>query len=627
MLQHNVFDQLRNLVTMPSASGDDARGGGAAADGAVPALAPGAKPASGDCAPGSPTRSKSGIRKASEESLPKGKPSGTSNGNHKQSENSAGKGQDANGAPTTAAAAMEPGTSLTGNIFAKSSRGSSLVTRSFEMSGLPGRTANGRSATKGAQKPHTDSTVVVASRVMSARRVNPRPKGLSRRHAVPEPGSLFDIIVKNPRTRLFVRPMAWVDDHARHLNVTWRALPDVDTVPLPPAALSAYYDIHNIHLDVNRIFLPCTRNEAPIGDVLPRLYPRGSLLSLRADSFSEMRMWFDSRVYRFAMRVECLWRWPFHPHERDPGASFATESTLDAWSDDEGSEGVRRSPPHGGKPMLAYVGRDWLKGLRSRHPRVVPGHPANGPVTRLGLLQEKQLLPADPERDPRFASILIAMAQEHVYPSSCPAPARFPGTVPPRLDVAPEFRDVTVRLLVHGLNGDFIVYRATVPADYLRRFHHPLRAFGGGSPGLEIEMTRVAESPRLGLRERLGAALGEDVVGPIFEDLVVREREHLTPDTERWTPQPEDGDGPPANGVASARETVAEGVEQEGQSAANARLGEGGSETRDSPGRGKRQRKDHDTPCLDGTCEDSGDRSGKKRRLHDEKRETPPLSN
>lgn len=607
---HNVFDQLRNLVTMPSAS-DDARGG-RAADGAEPAVvagpAPGAKVA-GDCA-ASPTRAKTDILRAWEESLAKGTPYRPVNGNGE------------NGALATATGSMAPGSTHTANVFGKLNPGSTVVVQSCETSAA--ETAG--QGTVVSQQTRAGS-IIVAPSAMAAPRVQPRPTGLPRRHAVPEPGSLFDIIIKNPRTRLFVRPMGWVDDHTRHLGVTWRALPDADTVPLAPAALSAYYDVHDHHLDVNKIFLPCSRNEAPVSDVLPRLYPRGSLLAMRSDPFSELRLWFDSRVYRFAMRVECLWRWPFHPSERDAGASFMTESTLDAWSDGE-DESPRRAPPHAGKPVLAYVGREWLKGLRSRHMRVMPGHPTNGPVARLSVLQEKQLLPADPERDPRFASILIAMAQDHVYPP-CPAPGRFPGTVPPRLEVAPEFRDATVRLLVHGLDGDFTVYKATVSADYLRRFHDPLKAFAseGGPPGLEIEMTRVAESPRVGLRERLGAALGEEVVGPIFDDLVglVRDREH-TPDTERCTPETEDGseDVTEPGSVETETNGAANGAVSHvnAPSASEARP-EASPEASDSPTGSKRQRS-ADAPCLDA---ESQSRTGKKRRLSDEERGAAPLSN
>ncbi|SPO03611.1 uncharacterized protein DNG_06294 [Cephalotrichum gorgonifer] len=383
-----------------------------------------------------------------------------------------------------------------------------------------------------------------------------RPRRLP---VIPEDGSLYGIIVSNPRVRLFVRPMAWSEHHNQYLNITWEEVPSPPPTPLLAVAMLEYRDKESaLHVLLKKLFLPCTRNDAPICDVLPRLFPRSSILSLRADPFAELRVWFDSRVYRNTLRVECLWRYPY-PYDMDPTQSFMTESTLDAYanSDDDDAPPKRVSesdvPPHCGKPMLAYLGRDWLRGFRTRQMRVPqgPGHGPNEPVARLCALQERHLAPDDPDRDPRFAAILIAMAQEHVYPACTTPPQRFAGTVPPKIDSTPEFRDVAVRLMTHSYDGDFIVYKATVTADYLRQFHNPLKATspqvsgGGGQPALEIQMTRVPDSPRTGLKERLAAALGGDITGPVLPASLAWKLEASevdeagwTPDTERWSPVP-----------------------------------------------------------------------------------------
>lgn len=625
---HNVFDQLRNLVTMPSAS-SDARDDGAAAPPEEPAVPAPAAPAKA----ASPARSKSEILKAWEKSYAQGRLAfGPVNGANKEN----GEGHEPHvGASAAATILRGPNIPRADGPVAKVHPQPAVILKPLPTLGSTGA-ANGQSTVDSVQRNHTGAPIFVPSNGVPAPHMVPgnnRP----RRLFTPESGSLFDIILKNPRSRLFTRPMGWLSDHTSHLNVTWHPHPTIASTPFPFASLSAYYDANNTHADINRIFLPSTRDEAPVCDALPHLYPHGSLLWQRADAFAEMRLWFDSRVYRFALRVESLWRWPLQ-HDAAANASFMTESTLDAWSDSDGEGIAKESPePHCGKPMLAYVGREWLRGLRSRHMRVPTGlgNARNDPVARLCLLQEKQLMPEDPERDPRFVSILIAMAQEHVYPA-VPAPARFPGTVPPRMEATPEFRDVTVRLLVHDLEGDFIVYKATVSADFLRRFHYPSQAFarGGAAPGLEVEVTRVAESPRTGLRERLGAALGEEVVGGLFREGELRDgSERLTPDTERWTPMPEDvvptaenGGSPDGVGAGDSEGTpkagtegLADGVDAD-EEAENIKPA-GPLEVPDNTARGKRQR-GSEIPCSNGT----GD-GFKKRRLSEEESTTIALSN
>ena len=666
---HNIFDQLRNLVTMPPAPGNDLSNDKGPTETkttknmTTSTPEPVAKPEEGRRAACSTTHGKSHILKAWEQSLSQGKQAvlGSLNGTSITN----GTKESQNGHPNTAKPAngIIQGTTYTGEVFTKINPQAAVAIKPCTT--LPPSsertTTHHHSATThhSRQRSRADVTTLLAPSGMSAPHNMPLPNRHPLRIVVPEKGSLFDIIRANPQSRLFVRPMAWVDDHSRHLNVTWLDQPRIDSSRLSVGVLALHYDAHNLHADVNSIFLPCTRNEAPISDALPKLFPRSSLLALRADPFAEMRLWFDSRVYRFTMRVECLWRWPFLPQDAAPdeNASFMTETTLDAWSDagdddDDGEDPTRhrlapapnlRPPPHCGKPMLAYVGREWLRGLRNRHMRVPAG---NGPVARLSLLQEKQLMPTDPVRDPRFVSILIAMAQEHAYPP-CQAPARFLGTVPPRMTVAPAFHDVTVRLLVHDLDGDFLVYRAVVSADYLRRFHDPLKAFaghGGAVPGLEVEVTRVAESPRVGLRERLADALGEEIVGPVLRDIEARMERSVTPDVEDFRARPE-RDG--VENGAGGEERAAPGSEGKvsadhaNGAADQAGSGKAGPSTDqctlkpepDAPGSpfrsasilngamSAKRARDSGVPCPNGTVdEELALRDGKKRRLSGEKR-------
>ena len=67
----------------------------------------------------------------------------------------------------------------------------------------------------------------------------------------------------------------------------------------------------------------------------------------------------------------------------------------------------------------------------------------------------------------------------------------------------------------------FLVYTSTVTQTFIDRFIEPLSTpardcadGAGGIPGMKIEYAKVPYWPILGLRERLGKALGEDIVGP-----------------------------------------------------------------------------------------------------------------
>jgi hypothetical protein len=136
------------------------------------------------------------------------------------------------------------------------------------------------------------------------------------------------------------------------------------------------------------------------------------------------------------------------------------------------------------------------------------------------------LVPSNLDHDPHFAAILIGMAQHHIYPEYREAHFTRGGISRVPLPCEPEFRAVTVRILTNDNDtADFLVYKATVTADYLRRLHNPTQSIGTplldgriSLPSLHIEVTRVPTWPVLGLKERLGLALGEEVVGPFDVD-------------------------------------------------------------------------------------------------------------
>lgn len=81
----------------------------------------------------------------------------------------------------------------------------------------------------------------------------------------------------------------------------------------------------------------------------------------------------------------------------------------------------------------------------------------------------------------------------------------------------PDFQDVKMRILTHdNETSEFLVYTGHVTAQFLDRFFDPSGAYydeDGTIAGMKVEFTRVPIWPILGLRERLGKALGEDIVG------------------------------------------------------------------------------------------------------------------
>jgi hypothetical protein len=80
------------------------------------------------------------------------------------------------------------------------------------------------------------------------------------------------------------------------------------------------------------------------------------------------------------------------------------------------------------------------------------------------------------------------------------------------------FEDIKLRILSHDNDTqEFIVYTGYMTSEFLDRFDNPRWApapdESADSLGIKIEYTRVPIWPILGLRERLGKACGEDVVG------------------------------------------------------------------------------------------------------------------
>ncbi|KAL7799912.1 hypothetical protein V8C37DRAFT_365966 [Trichoderma ceciliae] len=345
----------------------------------------------------------------------------------------------------------------------------------------------------------------------------------------PDKGSLRDILRQNPGVSLFVRPIGWTDAHASLLGVRFCELPACDTprpcnLPGSPPTqghMRPSHAITRLSEALTELLLPTSAlpksSSTAVKAVLMTLWPAAFA---RWQLFPELNMYFGDKAYHDAVRVQALWDFPSNPSALSSQSSVATISTRPA-------ESYGPSPSNStahctaNLPMLCYIGKNQLASIRKNIFRVAvgPDNNPNIPVQRLQQLRAKLLIPADADRDAHFVGILVAMAQRHFYTTPAPMFTRESHWSPPKGSARrPDFQDVKMRILTHDTETcEFLVYTGHVTAKFLDRFYDPSSAQcdeDGTVTGMKIEFTRVPIWPILGLRERLGKALGEDIVGP-----------------------------------------------------------------------------------------------------------------
>ncbi|RYP19857.1 hypothetical protein DL765_003111 [Monosporascus sp. GIB2] len=177
-------------------------------------------------------------------------------------------------------------------------------------------------------------------------------------------------------------------------------------------------------------------------------------------------------------------------------------------------------------PILAYVSRSQLNHVRRNCFRVLagPNRIYNGPVHRLQALRSKMLMPKNQDEDQYILAVMITLAQQAAYSETASSGATFHP------------RDLKIRVLSTSEDDDaFIVYTGIVPAAFLRMFHEPEKAPPGDTK-IHISYAQVPIWPVLGLKERLGQALGSEVVGD-FDALNMETYEDELPPTPE-TPSP-----------------------------------------------------------------------------------------
>ena len=346
----------------------------------------------------------------------------------------------------------------------------------------------------------------------------------------PEPGSLYDIMHDHAGESLFVPLPCWTDQHAKVLGTKWEECAPV-TTPVPDLLVHAHSEPSDLAMDVTlKLNLFCSAHTPYHGQcdaikgVMSSLFPT-SLAQPQVSA--ELNLCFGDRMFRKAIYLPLLWKSP-----DCAGASFNSISTKPATSfgriPSSSSTSSQSSPSY---PMLAYVNRAQLADLRQHLYRVVrgPDDNMNSPVSELQKLRSKLLMPSDAEHDSIYLGILLGMAQARFYRSSSPSHSQLSSRKKNRrrrcgktVEIPSDFDDVRVQLLTFdGDKQEFLVYSAVVTSTFLNRFARPHQFAGSehgeAGDGIKIEYTRVPMWPLLGLRERLGKALGRGIADDILD--------------------------------------------------------------------------------------------------------------
>ncbi|KAM5527767.1 hypothetical protein FOXYSP1_19640 [Fusarium oxysporum f. sp. phaseoli] len=355
------------------------------------------------------------------------------------------------------------------------------TSHSSATSTTPSRNGNGR-----VTSPDTTSCTSQAPVVIP-------PKRRPHRIYQPAKNSLYDIFQQHSGTALFVRPICWTDLHAQLLGVKWEELPPCDTPQLQ------YPQPRHLREGIS-ILLP-----DPMHPILSSNAVKTTLMTLWPEAFGEphylpeFHLYFGGLVYHQSQRGLTN---PSTPHH----SSLQIKALLST--------------------MICYVGKTQLASVRNNSFRLAfgPGRSWNEPVFRLQQLRARMLVPLNSDHDAHFVGLFLGMAQKHFYPSP-PITGRRDSRMSPEQGIppCPNFHDLKLRILTHDTDTlEFIVYTGYITKEFLEKFHDPFKAplddDDAAVSGLKIEYTRVPIWPILGLRERLGKALGQEVVGAFNPD-------------------------------------------------------------------------------------------------------------
>ncbi|KAI1826868.1 hypothetical protein F4861DRAFT_18988 [Xylaria intraflava] len=336
----------------------------------------------------------------------------------------------------------------------------------------------------------------------------------------PEIGSLYDILHDHAGVSLYVLPICWTDLHTRLLGCRFVQLSPF-TTPIP---LSLSSPLHSsttpspsppsssprhplkpppVAITIGRALDVLMSKDKPIlsknramSAVISKFFPE-HLLKTHDNADLDLR--FGCRHYPRAVRCQLLWN---HTDVESNALSFDSATTWTA-SQAAGHSLASTAVANPIKsPVLAYVNRSHLNFVRRNGFRISSGPEGifNHPVRRLQTLRSKNLLPKNPDEDSYLLAVMLAMAQKSAYEDISSGAGFTP-------------RNVKVRVVTVAEDENaFMVYTATIPSAFLSMFHEPGLAAAGNAE-IAVEYTHVPVWPILGFKERLGMALGADLVG------------------------------------------------------------------------------------------------------------------
>ncbi|KAM0276617.1 hypothetical protein ACHAQH_006574 [Verticillium albo-atrum] len=356
-----------------------------------------------------------------------------------------------------------------------------------------------------------------------------------------EAKSLYDLMWDEAGSTLFMKPIFWIDLHSRLLDIRYVELPRCQN-------LKSTQDFYQASLRAESLCRQLTQLQHPelngpyetdhICEAIETLYPSTRLTAAQPRGMIDLNMYFSGLLYPSACRVQLMWECaPVQDAPSESGAlceSFQTISTRPAESLPGSLTASAVLPPRASavarEPTLAYISKKFIHDSRSNMYRAFrgPKNKGNSPVESLCRLRSKRLMPTNTDEDPAFAGILLAMAQKRFYHNAPSAIGRSRNARrhAPKPHPPPVFHDVTVHLMTNDDDGnELIVYTAVVTAAFLQRFHAPTRTpvkniLGEALSdiGMKIEYTKVPIWPVVGLKERLGKALGRDLIGDFDEN-------------------------------------------------------------------------------------------------------------
>ncbi|KAI5862444.1 hypothetical protein GGS23DRAFT_100801 [Durotheca rogersii] len=372
---------------------------------------------------------------------------------------------------------------------------------------------------------------------------NRKPKRPCRRAKSPQVGSIYAILRRHGGRALHVDPLFWVDLHTELLGFRFLQLPP-QTLPVPSpsggaplqsktpqAAIRISQTLNCLLYDTNHLLKPQWMTQ-----ILRTFYPtRFTAVS------SEWPLHFGARSYPKAVICDL---------------ALALSSDQDVLRQTVGKTKAVFSAP-----VLAYINLTFLSKVR-QNALHVPQHPdpkrRNTPVIRLNELHARKREPADPFEDAYLVAIMIAMAQQRVDAETAKLKATGASNVGLVLS------DIPVSVMtISDDDTCFVIYKATVSKTLLEMFNEPGKA-PQGSTQTTIEYVQVPIWPLLGLKERLGLALGKSVVGDFDENTIQTFDDVDSDDTDRAatlprqtrqlsetpSPQPRDKEDGPHQNVA-----------------------------------------------------------------------------